>query len=121
MVFRRDRKSLDRSRFAVYQKTMGRMRNTTPRGKRPRKAPAKPGSLRVQLMGTRTPDDLRDMLRQAIDKIVDLGITHARGVNLYITPLDANGGNVTPVSNGQKVSTVIIEAPYKSAADEYGL
>ena len=111
---------LDSFRSAVYQELMGRMRRP-PRAKRPRKAPAKPGSLRIQLLGTRTPDELRDMLRQAVDKIEELGITHARGVNLYISPLDANGGHVTPVANGQKISSVTIEAPYKSAADEYGL
>ena len=91
------------------------------RAKRPRKAPAKPRGLRIQLTGMRTPQELRDMLRQAVERIEELGITHASGVNLYITPVNACGTPVTPMLNGQSVKSVIIEAPYKSAADEYGL
>ena len=100
---------------------MGKIRNKPPRAKRPRKAPAKPRGLRIQLRGTRTTEDLRDMLRQAVDRIEEHGITHASSINLYVTPSDENGAPVTPVANGQTVSTIIIEAPYKSAADEYGL
>jgi hypothetical protein len=115
--------ALDSFRFAVYQGRMGRLKMRPPRPKRQRKAatPAKPRGLRIQLKGTRTLAELQDMLRQAIERIDELAITHASGINLYITPVDKNGSPVTPVSNGHTVSSVTIEAPYKSAADEYGL
>jgi hypothetical protein len=102
---------------------MGRLKMRTPRAKRSRKAtpPAKPRGLRIQLMGTRTPSELRDMLRQALERIVEHGITHMSGINLYVTPVDASGVPVTPVMNGQTVSSIVVEAPYNSAADEYGL
>jgi hypothetical protein len=91
------------------------------RARRPRKAPAKPRGLRIHLRGTRSREELRDMLRQALDRIEELGITHAGGINLYLSPLDEDGAPVTPVANGRSVRTVTIDAPYKSAADEYGL
>ncbi len=112
---------LDSCRFGVYHGKMGRMRKGPTRAKRPRKAPAKPRGLRIQLRGTRTPEQLRDMLRQAVDRIEEHGITHVSGINLYLSPVDENGAPVTPVANGQSVSSIVIEAPYKSAADEYGL
>ncbi len=91
------------------------------RTRRPKKAPAKPRGLRIQLRGTRSRDEVRDMLRQAVDRLEELGITHASGMNFYLTPADQNGNPVTPMENGFSVKTITIEAPYKSAADEYGL
>jgi hypothetical protein len=104
---------------------MGKIRvRTSKRSTRPRRkktAPAKPRGLRIQLEGTRTPAELRDMLRQALIRIEELGIVRAKGVNLYLSPVDANGTQVTPMANGQPISLVVIQAPYQSAADEYGL
>jgi hypothetical protein len=115
--------TLDSARFGMYQGRMGRLKMRTPRAKRSRKAtpPARPRGLRIQLKGTRTPSELRDMLRQALERIVEHGITHMSGINLYVTPVDASGAPVTPVMNGQTVSSIVVEAPYNSAADEYGL
>jgi hypothetical protein len=100
---------------------MSKMRRGPPRAKKTRKAPAKPRGLRIQLRGTRTPDQLRDMLRQAVDRIEEHGITHVSGINLYVSPVDVNGAPVTPVANGQSVKMLTIEGPYLSAADEYGV
>ncbi len=111
---------LDGCLSVVYQEEMGRIRRPK-RAKRPRRAPAKAPGLRIQLRGQRSSADLRAMLLQAVDKIEELGITHASGVNLYITPLDASGTPVTPVANGQSVRTITIAEPYRSAAEEYGL
>ena len=61
------------------------------------------------------------MLLLAVDKIEEHGITHASGVNLYITPATASGTPVIPTANGQTVRTITIEEPYRSAAEEYGL
>jgi hypothetical protein len=101
---------------------MGRLKMRTPRPRRAKKsAAAKPRGLRIQLKGTRTLEELRDMLRQSLERLNELAITHASGINLYITPVDKNGHPVAPVSDGHNVSSITIEAPYSSAADEYGL
>ena|SRR4051812_5347715 len=97
---------------------MGKIR--TARSKRPRKAPEKPKGLRIQLKGRNALADLRSMLVEATQRLSDLGITHASGINLYITPVAKDGTPVTPVANGQPVSTIVIE-PYRSAAEEHGL
>lgn len=92
-----------------------------PRKRRPRKAPAKPRGLKIRLNGERTLDELRMMLIDATWRLDELGITHVRGVNIYLTPVSADGAPVTPVANGRMVTTLTIEEPYRSAADEHGL
>lgn len=96
-------------------------RRGPPRSKRPRKAPAEPRGLRVSLAGTRTPDELRSMMIEAVARLEELGIRHARGVNIYLTPVTKDGTPLTPVANGQPVKLLTIEEPYRSAADEHGL
>ena len=64
----------------------------------------------------------REVLRQKLEQHgwtvqrikIDDGCYEVRGV-------DKNGNPVEPQSNGQPVTSITIEAPYKSAADEYGL
>ncbi len=97
---------------------MGKIR--TVRSKRPRKAPAKPKGLRIQLKGRNKLGDLRNMLIEAMQRLDDLGITHASGINLYITPVSKDGTPLTPLANGQPVNLIVIE-PYRSAAEEHGL
>lgn len=100
---------------------MGKIRNT--RGARsngPRKAPAKAKGLRVQLKGAPSLPELRGMVVEALQRLDDLGITHARGINLYLTPVTRDGTPVTPVANGHTVTLIVIE-PYRSAAEEHGL
>jgi hypothetical protein len=60
------------------------------------------------------------MLLEATQRLSELGITHASGINLYITPVTREGTPLTPVANGQPVNLIVIE-PYRSAADEHGL
>ena len=91
-----------------------------PRTKRPRKVSANSKGLRVQLKGRNTLANLRNMLIEATQRLDDLGITHASGINLYITPVAKDGTPVTPVKDGYPVSVIVIE-PYRSAADEHGL
>jgi hypothetical protein len=76
--------------------------------------------LRIQLKGRPALPDLRTMLIEATQRLAELGITHAGGINLYITPVTKDGTPVTPVANGQTVETIIIES-YRSAAEEHGL
>ncbi len=64
--------------------------------------------------------DLRTMLIEATERMAELGITHAGGINLYITPVTKDGTPLTPLANGQAVSLIIIEQ-YRSAAEEHGL
>ncbi|ODS56442.1 MAG: hypothetical protein ABS36_08645 [Acidobacteria bacterium SCN 69-37] len=100
---------------------MGKIRNTSGgRSKRPRKAPAKAKGLRIQLKGTPTLPELRGMVVDVLHRLDDLGITHARGINLYLTPVTPDGTPVTPVANGQPVTLIVIDR-YRSAADEHGL
>lgn len=96
-------------------------RTAPPRRRKTRKAPAQPRGLRIRLNGTRTPNELQAMLLDAVARLEELGIRHARGVNVYLTPVSEDGTPLTPVANGQPVRSVTIEAPYRSAADEHGV
>ena len=94
---------------------MGKIR--TVRSKRPRKVSKNSKGLRIQLKGRNALADLRNMLIEATQRMSDLGITHASGINLYISPVAKDG---TPVTNGWPVREIIVE-PYRSAAEEHGL
>lgn len=96
-------------------------RKRPPRSRQPRKAPPQPRGLRVRLRGTRTPDELRLMLLEAVARLDALGIRSMSGVNLYLTPVNREGVPVTPVVDGQPVTAITIAEPYRSAADEHGL
>lgn len=77
--------------------------------------------LRIQLKGLRSMHDLRAMLHLAVDELEALPITHARGINLYLTPADKEANPVYPRKNRRPVADITIEEPYRSAADEHGL
>lgn len=81
----------------------------------------KPDGIRIQLKGLRSMQDLRAMLHEAVDKLEDLPITHARGINLYLTPADKEGNPVSPRQHRRPVADIIIEEPYRSIADEHGV
>jgi hypothetical protein len=102
----------------MYQERVRKAR--PPKSKRPRKAPRRAKGLRVQLKGQPSVPELRGMLIDAVERLSELGITHASGINLYLTPVSPDGTPLTPVANGQSVNNIIIE-PYRSAADEHGL
>jgi hypothetical protein len=97
-------------------------------GKRPkRKAPARKSKqrteqsgLRIKLHGLRSTKDLRAMLHEAVDRLEALGITHVRGVNLYVTLSDKKGNPLTHIG-GAAIEDIEIEHPYRSAAEEHGL
>jgi hypothetical protein len=77
--------------------------------------------LRIQLKGLRSTHDIRAMLHLAVDELEALAITHARGINLYLTPADKEGNPVSPRQHRRRVADITIEEPYRSAADEHGL
>lgn len=80
----------------------------------------KPDGLKIQLRGFRSTPDLRNMLNLAVDEMEARGIRNARGVNLYLTPSDGEGNQVFPrKEDGSKLTVITIEAPYRTAADEY--
>ncbi len=81
----------------------------------------KPSGIRIQLKGLRTTAEIRAMLHDAINQLDDLAVTHLRGVNLYVTPADKEGSPVTPRKHRRKITSITIEQPYKSVADEYGV
>ena len=96
------------------------LKATVYEGCMPQKKATRTG-LRIQLQGLRTIQELRAMVHEAFDNLEALGITHGRGVNLYLTPCDAEGLMVTPLGSGRtKINQITIEGPYPSAADEHG-
>lgn len=97
---------------------MAKIRQAKPRGSGSRK---KPDSFRAKLDGLVTPAELRAMLNEAVDRIEALGATHLRGTYLYATPADARGERVVLSEHGRPVGQIVIEPPYRSAADEHGL
>lgn len=82
---------------------------------------SKPDGIRIQLKGLRTTKDMRAMLHEAINRLEDLGITHLRGSNFYVTPADKEGSPVMPRQHRKKITSITIEEPYRSAAEEHGL
>jgi hypothetical protein len=87
----------------------------------PPQSKAPPKGMRIQLQGLRSTTEIRAMLHDAIDNLEALGITHGRGVNLYVTPCDSDGNILTPLGTGRtKIDQLTIEGPYPSAADEHG-
>lgn len=100
-------------------------------GKRPKRAPPakKPktasksnsrAGLRISLKGQRTTLELRAMLHEAVDRLEALGLTHLRNANLYLTPVDAKGNQLTHIG-ASPIEDIAIERPYRSAAEEHGL
>ncbi len=85
-----------------------------------KKAPL-PKGMKIQLKGLRNTKDLRAMLHEAVDRIEAMGITRLRGVNLYVTPADEKGQPLTRLGRDKLSGMVIVvENPYRAAADEYG-
>lgn len=77
--------------------------------------------LRIKLKGLHPMQDVRAMLHEAVDRLEALAITHARGINLYLTPADKEGNPVSPRQNRRPLTEITIEEPYRSSADEHGL
>jgi hypothetical protein len=101
------------------ERAMPKLRYSKPR--RGGKNAGSTKSLRVKLEGLVTPQELRAMLNEAIDRLEALGATHLRACYLYGTPSDARGERVTLSEGGRVVSEIVIDPPYRSAADEHGL
>ena len=60
------------------------------------------------------------MVHEAIDNLEALGITHAKGGNLYVTPCDPDGNALERFGPGHtKIDQITIDGPYPSAADEH--
>lgn len=103
---------------------MPKIRRRKPKNFKKRSSSKKSGkgdSFRVKLEGLITPAELRIMLNEAVDEIEALGATHLRHGYLYATPADSRGERVTLRDSGRIVSEIIIDPPYRSAADEHGV
>jgi hypothetical protein len=80
-----------------------------------------PRGMKITLRGLRDTKDLRAMLHEAVDRLEAMGINRLRGVNLYVTPADENGEPLTRLGRDRLSGmTIVIENPYRAAADEYG-
>lgn len=79
-----------------------------------------PRGMKIQLKGLRSAKELRAMLHEAADRIEALNIPYVRGVNLYLTPANGKGEPLTRLGR-QKFADmdIVIDGPYRSAADEY--
>lgn len=80
-----------------------------------------PEGIRIKLKGLRTTQEIRSMVHDALCQLEELGVTHLRGVNLYVTPADKEGSPVMPRQHRRKITALTIEEPYRSAADDHGL
>ncbi len=77
--------------------------------------------MKIKLQGLRTTAELRAMVHLAVDELEALGVTHSRGCNLYLTPVDAEGEEVKLSRDRKAVKDLTIKGPYPAAADEYGV
>jgi hypothetical protein len=86
----------------------------------PRKtaAPVQAQSIRVQLTGCRTLEEIAAMLDHALHCLGEVNIPKASGINLYLTPKDADG---QPLVTRTKIPDLVIDKvpAYRSAAEEY--
>ena len=73
-------------------------------------------SIRVTLTGCRTLEEAHAMLDDAWNKLSELNIPKAAGINLYLTPKDAEG---QPLRHS--FSDIVIDKvpAYRCAADQY--
>ncbi len=75
--------------------------------------------MKIKLQGNRTTAELRQMVHRAVDELEALGVTHVRGGNLYLTPVDDEGREVRARRNSRNVKELTIKGPYPCAADKY--
>jgi hypothetical protein len=87
--------------------------NRLPTSPSPKKT-AYPESIRFILQGRHSLKELRDMLRDAVNKLEAMGVTHISGGNLYFPPTDAAGN---PVRAHE--TKITMNGPYPVAAEEY--
>lgn len=64
--------------------------------------------------------EMRSMAMRAFDLMEADGIEHLKPSNFYGRPVDENGQPIVRV-RGHELRTLVIKAPYRSVADEYGL
>lgn len=81
----------------------------------------KPDGIRVTYKGRITTRELRDQLLEAVKRLENNGVTHVYSTNLYVSPCDAQGNAVRPHLNGHPLKAIILDPPYRSAADEHGI
>ena len=73
---------------------------------------SKPQSIRIKIDGNRTTAEIREMLLQALDQLDERPFALYTNCNFYLTPVAQHGGKY--------LDTIVIEAPYRCAADEHG-
>lgn len=61
------------------------------------------------------------MMLDSVQRLENNGVTHIYSVNLYVSPCDAQGNAVRPHLNGHPLKSIILDGPYRSAAEENGL
>jgi hypothetical protein len=83
------------------------------------KKTARPDGIRIQLKGLHSLQDIEAMIHEVFDRLRDRGVRHANGGNLYINISDDKGFPVIVEEYAR--NHIIMEAPYRSIADERGI
>lgn len=79
----------------------------------------KPDSIRIIHRGRITTAEMRAQLMTGVDKLESHGVTHVYAMNCYVQPCDAQGNKVRPQLSGHAITSIILDDPYRAAADEY--
>jgi penicillin V acylase-like amidase (Ntn superfamily) len=81
-------------------------------------APTTAQSIRVQLTGCRTIEEIAAMIDDALHILAEANIPKASSINLYLTPKDADG---QPLVTRTKIPDLVIDKvpAYRSAAEHY--
>jgi hypothetical protein len=72
------------------------------------KKPPPKDSIRIKLGGSGnqwTIAELRALAHEGVDRIAAAGITHVKGCNLYVSPVDSKGQPITRTPRGQQLSS----------------
>jgi len=82
-----------------------------------------PKGMKIACPGRHSTDEVIAIFVSAVHELKARNIKHIAGLNIYFTPIDRHGRPLTHFPDGAKIpgSTVTLDRPYKSAAEEHGL
>jgi len=77
--------------------------------------------MKIRIKGEMTLAQMRQILFEQLLEVEErFAVRHSHGATLYINPTNGFGDDVTPqYGNGQEVTIVNANGPYRSAAEQY--
>lgn len=77
--------------------------------------------MQITIRGEWTIDQLRQALFETLHQLEnDFAVGHSIGATLYINPSDGKGSQVEPrTRDGRRLTKLLSDGPYRSAADDY--